>query len=92
MDDFKCLSCTCTFETGCREERLTNATLKALLEQRRRPIPPKYCPAPPGQAVMRDPAQQSRHNSNLRRIRIERLGGTVREKSVPPAVAGGETD
>lgn len=78
MDEDRCLNCSCTFETGCREEQRTNATLKTLLEQRRRPIPPKYCTAPPVPQRKTNPEAARAYGRQNYRRRIERLGGTVR--------------
>lgn len=79
MDNDKCLNCSCTFETGCREEQRSNETLKTLLEQRRRPIPPRYLVAPPAlKPLTEDRRRRDREN---RRRRIEALGGTVRERA-----------
>lgn len=74
MDEDRCLNCTCTFETGCREEQQTNETLKL-----RRPyIPPRRLPIPPVPPRRID--HETARARDRRRVKLEALGFTVRER------------
>lgn len=75
-DNDKCLNCTCTFETGCREEQRTNEILK---RPRVRFIPSRLS-VPPIPHQKRDPEQARANARENYRKRIERVGGTVRSR------------
>lgn len=75
-DDWRCLHCDCTFESGCRLEAATNETLAL----RRRYIPPRRLPAPPIPHYKRDRVGTNAYNREQYRKRIEAVGGTVRPR------------
>lgn len=75
-DDWKCLGCHCTFDSGCELERQTNATLKT----RQRYIPPRKLPPPIVSHYERDPEASKKYAREQYRKRIEARGGTVRAR------------
>lgn len=76
MNDESCLSCSCTFTTGCREEQQRRENPPVL----RRYIPPMKLCAPPVQLRKRDPDAAREYARDLYRKRIEERGGTVRAR------------
>lgn len=76
MDDWKCLNCTCTYQTGCLEEKRSVAAVR----ERRRYIPPRRLPSPPVPMGRRDPEADKAYRREMYRRRIEARGGTVRAR------------
>lgn len=76
MNGEGCLSCKCTFASGCREEQRTNETLKL---RQRQYVPPRRLPAPVSYTM--SPEERSRRQRDNRRKRIEAAGGTVRNRN-----------
>lgn len=79
-DDWQCLGCSCTYESGCKLEQRTNEVLKRSGE-RVRYIPPRRLPVPPAESTYnRDPAKAKAYARERYRHRIETRGGTVRTR------------
>ena len=76
IDDWKCLNCSCTHESGCELERETNETLK---RPRVRFIPSRLA-VPPVPMRTNNPEAANAYGRKRYRERIERFGGTVRPR------------
>lgn len=77
IDEWKCLGCKCTFETGCEVER---ETAELLRKRERLVIPPRRLPPPDVSHYHRDPEASKAYARAQYRRRIERNGGTVRTR------------
>lgn len=75
MDEWRCLGCSCTFDGGCELDREI-----AAMPPLRRYIPPPRLRSPvQGTLTLTRDELNARGRANYRN-RIQRSGGTVREK------------